>query len=72
MIESLIFIVGLLTGGLIMYIYTRSSSKSILESHYNNLLKNKLLREELKRVPTTKGFNRKKKKKYYHGPKKKS
>ena len=50
MIESLIFIVGLLTGGLIMYIYTRSSSKSILESHYNNLLKNKLLREELKKV----------------------
>ena len=69
MIELGIFIGGLLVGALSMYMYSRSSGKTLHNLHFDNLLKNKLLKEELVKASRKNGF-KKRKKKYYHGKKK--
>ena len=70
MIELGIFITGLVVGSLSMYMYSRSSGKTLHNLHFDNLLKNKLLKEELVKAGRKGGFKNKRKKKYYHGKKK--
>ena len=68
MTEVLIFAIGLLAGSTAVYLYMRNTGNALLNQHFDNLLKNKLLREELKK--SSKKPWKKNKKKFYHGRKK--
>ena len=66
----LIFTVGLLLGGIITFWYLWKQGSNLKEILADNMVKNQLLKQELKKSPK-KSWN-KSKKRYYNGNKKKA
>ena len=62
MTELLTFVIGLLVGGIIVYIYMRKKGIDLNEILADTMVKNKLLKEEIVRKPKSKKWI---KKKYY-------
>jgi|19_taG_2_1085344.scaffolds.fasta_scaffold01806_5 3-phosphoglycerate kinase len=62
MTELLTFVIGLLVGGIIVYIYMRKKGIDLNELLADTMVKNKLLKEEIVRKPKPKKWT---KKKYY-------
>ena len=62
MTELLTFVIGLLVGSIIVYIYMRKKGVDLNELLADAMVKNKLLKEEIVRKPKPKKWT---KKKYY-------
>ena len=65
--EVLLFTIGFLIGSIIVYVYMKKFGHELTNLYTDSMLKNKLLKAELKK--NTKKWNGKKKK-FYHGKKK--
>tara|TARA_B100000902_G_scaffold24203_1_gene29132 strand:- start:8934 stop:9152 length:219 start_codon:yes stop_codon:yes gene_type:complete len=65
MTEVLLFLVGFLTGGISLYLWNRSSNVKLAEKYFDEIVKNKFLKESIK--VTTKKPNNNWKKKRYNG-----
>jgi len=65
MTEVLLFLVGFLSGGITLYLWSRSSNVKLAEKYFDEIVKNKFLKESIQ--VSKKSPNKNWKKKRYNG-----